>query len=121
MVFYERTKTLLIFRDPSNHAGAVGGGTAGAIASLFSTLLTTPFDLLKTRRQLSPSLYPTLGESIKRVYTSGGVRGFWEGASLRIGRKAGSAAVGWAVYESVLGGWERKVAERLREREKRGD
>lgn len=130
MVFYERTKTLLpsaaISPTPSSSGkvtggvGAVGGGTAGAIASLFSTLLTTPFDLLKTRRQLSPSLYPTLSLSIRRVYSHGGITAFWEGASLRCGRKAGSAGVGWAVYESVLGGWEKRVGERIRERELRG-
>lgn len=80
----------------------------GATASLLSTLLTTPFDLLKTRRQLSPTLYTSLLTSIKIVYKNGGITSFWEGGGLRVIRKAGSAGIGWAVYESVLNVGERR-------------
>lgn len=124
MVFYERSQTFFSPNNSNNSnntskkgsSSAVGGGLSGATASLASTLLTTPFDLLKTRRQLSPTLYPTFLASVKRVYTTGGgITAFWQGASLRVARKAGSAAVGWAVYESVLGGWETKMKARLKE------
>lgn len=76
---------------------------AGASASLASTLLTAPFDLIKTRRQILPSTYTSLLISVSIVYRSGGFRGFWEGAGLRVARKAGSAGIGWAVYEGVVG------------------
>lgn len=86
-------------------------GRLGAAASLCSTLLTTPFDLLKTRRQLSPTVYTTLLESVKLVYRQNGLRGFWEGGGLRVVRKAGSAGIGWAVYEAFLGFGERRRLE----------
>ena len=75
----------------------------GAAASLASTLLTTPFDVLKTRRQLSPQNYTSLLSSAALVYRTSGIRGFWEGGALRVCRKAGSAGIGWAVYEAFVG------------------
>ncbi|ORY91767.1 mitochondrial carrier domain-containing protein [Leucosporidium creatinivorum] len=102
IVFYERGRRLLGIRGDGG-GGAVGGGVAGASASLLSTLLTTPFDLIKTRRQISPQTYTSLLSSVAIVYRSGGIRGFWEGGGLRVVRKAGSAGIGWAVYEGVVG------------------
>ncbi|GAA5832095.1 hypothetical protein JCM3766R1_003717 [Sporobolomyces carnicolor] len=110
IVFYERGRRILGVAGDKG-GGAVGGGTAGAAASLCSTLLTTPFDLLKTRRQLSPTVYTTLLESVKLVYRQNGLRGFWEGGGLRVVRKAGSAGIGWAVYEAFLGFGERRRLE----------
>lgn len=120
-MFYERGRRILGIRGDGG-GGAVGGGVAGeklaprllpysklnlrssgASASLLSTLLTTPFDLIKTRRQISPQTYTSLLTSVNIVYRSGGIRGFWEGGGLRVVRKAGSAGIGWAVYEGVVG------------------
>ncbi|KAI5477072.1 hypothetical protein MNV49_006871 [Pseudohyphozyma bogoriensis] len=116
IVFYERGRRLLGVRGDAG-GGAVGGGMAGASASLLSTLLTTPFDLLKTRRQLSPTVYTSLLQSISKVYSTGGILSFWEGGGLRIVRKAGSAGIGWAVYEGVVGlGERRTVKKELEER-----
>ncbi|GAA5870145.1 hypothetical protein JCM8547_006900 [Rhodosporidiobolus lusitaniae] len=116
IVFYERGRRLLGVRGEGG-GGAVGGGMAGAAASLASTLLTTPFDLLKTRRQLSPTIYTSLLTSVALVYRTSGLRGFWEGGALRVFRKAGSAGIGWAVYEAFVGFGEKRVAgERSRER-----
>ncbi|GAA6004771.1 hypothetical protein JCM11491_002223 [Sporobolomyces phaffii] len=117
IVFYERGRRILGVRGDAG-GGAVGGGTAGAAASLCSTLLTTPFDLLKTRRQLSPTVYTTLVESIRLVYLQNGLRGFWEGGGLRVVRKAGSAGIGWAVYEGFLGVGERRRSESEAEAER---
>lgn len=93
----------------------------GASASLASTLLTTPFDLLKTRRQLDPAHYKTLWQSVKLVYAQNGILGFWEGGGLRVVRKAGSAGIGWAVYEAFVGmGEKRQHLEREREQARSG-
>ncbi|GAA6029688.1 hypothetical protein JCM8097_001002 [Rhodosporidiobolus ruineniae] len=108
IVFYERVGRFLGARREGG-GGAVGGGVAGAAASLASTLLTTPFDLLKTRRQLSPQQYTSLLSSVQLVYRKSGIRGFWEGGGLRVVRKAGSAGIGWAVYEAFVGVGEKRV------------
>ncbi|GAA5837148.1 hypothetical protein JCM5353_007172 [Sporobolomyces roseus] len=122
IVFYERGRRILGVRGDGG-GGAVGGGAAGAAASLCSTLLTTPFDLLKTRRQLSPTIYTSLMSSISLVYRQNGLRGFWEGGGLRVVRKAGSAGIGWAVYEGFLGvgeGRRRESEEKEVERRRSG-
>ncbi|SGY12406.1 BQ5605_C011g06497 [Microbotryum silenes-dioicae] len=110
IVFYERGRRLLGVRAE----GAAGGGVAGASASLLSTLLTTPFDLLKTRRQLSPEVYTTLSGSAKKVWQLHGLKGFWQGGALRVVRKAGSAGIGWAVYEGVVGFGEKRGMEGIK-------
>ncbi|KPV77325.1 uncharacterized protein RHOBADRAFT_33504 [Rhodotorula graminis WP1] len=102
IVFYERGRRIIGVAGDGGK-GAIGGGVAGAAASLASTLLTTPFDVLKTRRQLSPDTYTTLAGSAARIFRTSGIRGFWEGGALRVCRKAGSAGIGWAVYEAFLG------------------
>ncbi|KAK4055768.1 hypothetical protein OIV83_000315 [Microbotryomycetes sp. JL201] len=107
IVFYERGRRILGVRGDAG-GGAVGGGAAGATASLISTLLTTPFDLIKTRRQISPDVYTSMSRSVKIVYATTGVFGFWQGGGLRVVRKAGSAGIGWAVYEAVVGVGERR-------------
>ncbi|KWU47440.1 mitochondrial carrier [Rhodotorula sp. JG-1b] len=120
IVFYERGQRLLGMRGDKGK-GAVGGGLAGASASLASTLLTTPFDLLKTRRQLDPAQYKSLWQSVKLVYAQSGILGFWEGGGLRVVRKAGSAGIGWAVYEAFVGmGEKRQHLERDRVRSRSG-
>ncbi|TKA57651.1 hypothetical protein B0A53_00800 [Rhodotorula sp. CCFEE 5036] len=133
IVFYERGQRLLGMRGDKGK-GAVGGGLAvppalpttgngpsGASASLASTLLTTPFDLLKTRRQLDPAQYKSLWQSVKLVYAQSGILGFWEGGGLRVVRKAGSAGIGWAVYEAFVGmGEKRQHLERDRVQSRSG-
>ncbi|GAA5992349.1 hypothetical protein JCM11641_007859 [Rhodosporidiobolus odoratus] len=122
IVFYERGRRILGVRGDGG-GGAIGGGAAGAAASLASTLLTTPFDLLKTRRQLSPHLYTSLWSSVLLVYRTNGLRGFWEGGGLRVVRKAGSAGIGWAVYEAFVEVGEKRalaLGEQSRERKRSG-
>jgi solute carrier family 25 protein 38 len=83
--------------------------------------LTTPFDLLKTRRQLDPAQYKSLWQSVKLVYAQSGILGFWEGGGLRVVRKAGSAGIGWAVYEAFVGmGEKRQHLERDRVQSRSG-
>jgi len=67
-----------------------------------STLVTAPFDTLKTKRQLKPTLYPSMAVGIRRIYASKGVLGFFDGVSLRMTRKAGSSAIAWSVYEALV-------------------
>ncbi|KAK4056509.1 hypothetical protein OIO90_002356 [Microbotryomycetes sp. JL221] len=124
IVFYERMQTILGSRrlrrsqsqqqqqrEGNQFGSSLGGGAAaGASASLFSTLLTTPFDLIKTRRQIDPLTYQTMWSSVKIVYRTSGVFGFWQGGMLRVVRKAGSAGIGWAVYEAVVGLGEKKTS-----------
>lgn len=78
---------------------------SGSIGAVFATLITTPFDFLKTRQQIQPDLYRTLGQSVRKVWSEKGPLGFFDGASLRIVRKGASSAVGWTIYEGLIRRW----------------
>lgn len=67
-----------------------------------STLVTAPFDTLKTKSQLKPDLYPSMAVGVRRIYVSKGLLGFFDGVSLRMSRKAGSSAIAWSTYEALL-------------------
>lgn len=87
---------------------------SGAIAGLLATSITQPFDMIKTRIQLSPMEYPNLwygGKKIMRVSSllcpslivqEEGFRGFFKGMSPRLARKVISAAIVWTGYEEIL-------------------
>lgn len=71
---------------------------SGSVGAVVATLLTTPFDYLKTQRQLRPDVYKTLlGSAAMVLRGRKGAWGFFDGAGLRIARKAASSAVGWTI------------------------
>lgn len=72
------------------------------MAATLATIITSPADVIKTRMQVNPTEHPTLRKAIARVVQERGPLGFFSGTSLRISRKAASAAIGWTVYEGLL-------------------
>ncbi|TDL29024.1 mitochondrial carrier [Rickenella mellea] len=73
--------------------------SAGAIA----TLVTQPFDVIKTKVQVRrEDRYHGLRRTVATIWQQRGVRGFFDGSVLRISRKVFSSAIGWAVYEGLL-------------------
>jgi len=77
----------------------VCAASAGAVA----TVVTHPFDVIKTKVQVrQEERYTGLRRTFWTIYNQRGLAGFFDGASLRIARKVGSSAVGWAVYEAFL-------------------
>ncbi|KAI0276992.1 mitochondrial carrier [Russula aff. rugulosa BPL654] len=81
---------------------ALNSGSAAA-AGTFATLVTHPFDVIKTRMQVRhEDKYRGLIPTFLAVWKERGMRGFFDGASLRLSRKIFSSAIGWAVYESLL-------------------
>jgi solute carrier family 25 citrate transporter 1 len=56
----------------------------GAIAGIITTLLSQPFDTIKTRSQSAKAT--TTLEAIKSVLVEDGIRGFWRGTVMRLSR-----------------------------------
>jgi solute carrier family 25 protein 38 len=105
--FYENIKTRLGFQDGKAHiAGNFG---AGVIAAGAATAITNPFDAVKTRIQLHPTVYRNLvGASLKMVREEGW-RCLFDGLALRMARKGLSSALAWTVYEEVVRRAEQKL------------
>lgn len=75
--------------------------TCGLLAGGVSTVVTQPFDLVKTRVQLDSKKYPGMISAFRTVIWEEGVRGLFTGASVRLFRKTLSSAVTWTIYEEL--------------------
>ncbi|WYZ43003.1 hypothetical protein EsH8_VI_000702 [Colletotrichum jinshuiense] len=71
---------------------------AGAACSVISN----PFDAVKTRIQLQPSVYRNMYHACHKMITEEGVRSLMDGVALRMSRKAMSSALAWTVYEELI-------------------
>ncbi|RDW71453.1 tricarboxylate transport protein-like protein [Coleophoma cylindrospora] len=72
----------------------------GAIAGTITTLVTQPFDTVKTRAQSARGASTV--EAFTSIVADGGVRGFWRGTSMRLGRTMLSAGILFTVYERIV-------------------
>ncbi|CCG81564.1 Solute carrier family 25 member 38 homolog [Taphrina deformans PYCC 5710] len=89
-------------RDPSLWTTLAINFSSGLTAGFGATLLTNPFDVMRTRMQLRPHLYPNFWTAARRLYAQEGARSFLDGVGLRIARKSISSAFTWSLYEFVL-------------------
>ncbi|KAL4938474.1 hypothetical protein BDV06DRAFT_215069 [Aspergillus oleicola] len=71
----------------------------GATAGTITVYMTQPFDTIKTRAQGAKGA-STL-EALRDVLKDGGVRAFWRGSSMRLGRLVLSGGIVFTVYENV--------------------
>lgn len=77
-LFYDKIHDL-ICRDKSN-SGAFSKFTAGSLAGVFSTIITFPFDLAKTKLSLTaPDYYKGMIDCLNKTLKSEGVRGWFNG------------------------------------------
>lgn len=75
---------------------------AGLGAGFTATLVTNPFDVMRTRMQLQPGVYPNFWRTGMIMFRKDGVRSFLDGVALRIARKSISSAFTWSLYEFVI-------------------
>jgi solute carrier family 25 citrate transporter 1 len=81
---------------PQNSAVTFG---LGAIAGTVTVYATQPFDTIKTRAQSAQGA--STGEAFRSVMQQSGVRGFWSGSTMRLGRLVFSGGIVFTVYEKV--------------------
>merc|ERR1711967_140532 len=69
----------------------------GSVAGIVTTFATQPFDTIKTRCQSSRGASTV--EAFKSVVADYGVRGFWKGTTMRLGRTVFSDGILFTSYE----------------------
>jgi len=69
----------------------------GSVAGIVTTFATQPFDTIKTRCQSSRGASTV--EAFKSVIADYGVRGFWKGTTMRLGRTVFSGGILFTSYE----------------------
>ncbi|KAE9399152.1 solute carrier family 25 member 38 [Gymnopus androsaceus JB14] len=105
VVFYESFKrnASMIVSPTSNSQSSMLHSASAAAAGALATLATHPFDVVKTKLQVrTENQYHGFLSTVKTIWKHRGIRGYFDGASLRLSRKVLSSAIGWAVYEFVL-------------------
>ncbi len=73
----------------------------GAVAGIITTYATQPFDTLKTRSQSAKGASTV--DAFRSVLADDGIRGFWRGTTMRLGRTIFSGGILFTVYEQVAG------------------
>ena len=71
----------------------------GSIAGITTTYATQPFDCIKTRSQSADGASTV--EAFKSIYEDHGVKGFWRGTTMRLGRTIFAGGILFTVYEQV--------------------
>jgi solute carrier family 25 citrate transporter 1 len=81
---------------PQNSAATFG---MGALAGTITVYATQPFDTIKTHAQSARGA--STGEAFRSVLHNAGLRGFWSGSTMRLGRLVFSGGIVFTVYEKV--------------------
>ncbi|KAF5240029.1 hypothetical protein FAUST_4613 [Fusarium austroamericanum] len=71
----------------------------GAVAGVITVYATQPFDTIKTRSQSAKGV--SMGEAFRAVVRDGGVRAFWSGSTMRLGRLILSGGIVFTAYENI--------------------
>jgi solute carrier family 25 protein 38 len=111
VLFYEQSKRRLSALFPSDvkagsdmptqHAAGINFAS-GVFSGTVCSIISNPFDAVKTRIQLQPGQYRNMVQAGRRMIAEEGVRALWDGLALRMSRKALSSALAWTVYEELI-------------------
>ncbi|KAH8928265.1 tricarboxylate transport protein-like protein [Atractiella rhizophila] len=71
----------------------------GACAGVITTLATQPFDTIKTRSQAAKRT--TMMEAIRDIWADGGIKSFWRGTVMRLGRTVFAGGILFTTAEAV--------------------
>ncbi|KAG0645236.1 Tricarboxylate transport [Hyphodiscus hymeniophilus] len=71
----------------------------GAASGTITTLLSQPFDTIKTRSQSAKAT--TTVEAVRGIWSDGGIRAFWRGTVMRLSRTVFSGGVLFTTVEAV--------------------
>lgn len=74
----------------------------GINAGLLASLVTHPADVVKTRMQLEPLIYPSVTKACKKIVVLSGPRGFLIGLAPRMLRRTLMSALAWTCYEEIM-------------------
>lgn len=102
--FYEKYVELFSALTYSDRRNPVVTFCAGVSAGFTATIITQPFDVIKTRIQLQKingGRYRNMTESVRTIYQEDGLEGFQRGLWPRIAKRFFSFPLVWTLYEQI--------------------
>lgn len=72
----------------------------GSVAGVVTTLATQPFDVIKTRSQSAAGASTV--DAVKSILMDYGIKGFWKGTTMRLGRTVFSGGILFTSYEAAV-------------------
>ncbi|CAG8477144.1 9032_t:CDS:2 [Ambispora gerdemannii] len=105
VLFYERAKLWIGAWKTANSytiASPIIHSSSAVFAGIAATIITQPFDMLKTRMQLRPLDYRNTLQAGRKMLREEGFLGFFDGITLRLARKTVQSAIAWTIYEEVV-------------------
>ncbi|KAJ3252476.1 hypothetical protein HK103_001545 [Boothiomyces macroporosus] len=76
--------------------------TSGLFGGFMATLITQPFDMVKTRIQLKPQEYRNMFYAFGKIVRNESFAALYSGIVPRMLRKSFSSAISWTVYEEFI-------------------
>ncbi|KAH8556985.1 mitochondrial carrier domain-containing protein [Umbelopsis sp. PMI_123] len=118
---YEKSRSILAARAAVNEREGPADAwrefklsfACGAISGMIAAILTTPFDVVKTRLQISSRQERRMLYSINEIYHTEGIRGLFRGCIPRLAKIAPSCAIMISSYELGKMFFARKRAKEL--------
>lgn len=108
VLFYEQSKrrlSALVGDDDARMGVSRAAGinfASGVVSGVVCSVISNPFDAVKTRIQLQPERYRNMVHATRKMVGEEGVKALWDGLGLRMSRKALSSALAWTVYEELV-------------------
>lgn len=102
---YENIKRRLVSWDSRHNKPSLNefevAFASGALSGMIAAVLTTPFDVAKTRRQvdLDQPVHTRMVDLMRAIVREEGYRGLWRGLTARVAKVAPSCAIMISTYE----------------------
>lgn len=96
---YNMMRSHYTTRFPQRKAGVVETFAMGAVAGTVTVYATQPLDTIKTRSQSAQG--ERLLAAVTGVWRDSGLRGFWSGSTMRLGRLVLSGGIVFSIYEQI--------------------
>lgn len=102
LLFYTQSKQAVIRMTGEEPPPAMYNFPCGVVSGVMASVITQPFDVIKTRMQVKPQTYRTLRETLIVTIRQSGLKGLLTGFVPRATRRTLMASFTWAFYEEIV-------------------
>lgn len=101
LMFYTQTKMRISPHLLEGNTAPLIHFTCGVVAGLAASMVTQPFDVVKTKMQLYPHQFTSFPQAVWYVNKKYGPTGYFKGLVPRMLRRTLMAAMAWTLYEQI--------------------